>query len=119
VKLLADENILVGVVEWLRQNGHDVFSVRESMRGEEDERILQFAEQDGRLIVTDDKDFGELVFNRGLNSHGVVLARLHAVTLAERIARLTAIWPVVEEHSPGTFIVVTDQNVRVRPIGRP
>jgi predicted nuclease of predicted toxin-antitoxin system len=78
----------------------------------------KFAERDGRVIVTDDKDFGELVFNRSLNSHGVLLVRLHAVTLPERVARLAAIWPVVEEHSPGSFIVVTDRKVRVRPIRR-
>jgi predicted nuclease of predicted toxin-antitoxin system len=119
VKLIADENILVDVVEWLRDAGHDVFSVRESMRGQDDERILRYAEETGRVILTDDKDFGELVFNRGMNSQGIILVRLHAVTLSERIKRLKEIWPVVEEHSPGSFIVVTDQKVRVRPSRRP
>lgn len=62
--LLADENIQSEVVQWLRARGHDVVYVAESRRQTPDPMFLELARAEGRTILADDLDFGELVFRR-------------------------------------------------------
>jgi predicted nuclease of predicted toxin-antitoxin system len=77
MRLMADENVPSSVVRQLRELGHDVLSVRESLRGEADRVILERAVDEHRILVTQDKDFGELVFLLGTSGeYGVVLFRL-------------------------------------------
>src|SRR5690349_20144869 len=77
MQLLANENIPASVVQDLRARGHDVFSVKESMRGAEDPEILSRAQAESRVLLTQDKDFAELAFRSGLPAQcGVILFRL-------------------------------------------
>ena len=77
MRVIANENVTGTVVRKLRQHGHDVLSVKESMQGADDRSILQRAETDLRLIITQDKDFGELAYRYRLPaSCGSVLFRL-------------------------------------------
>jgi predicted nuclease of predicted toxin-antitoxin system len=66
MRILANENMAGSVVLALRDRGHDVLAAKESMRGEEDATILARAQAESRLVVTQDKDFGELAFRSGL-----------------------------------------------------
>ena len=85
---LADENVARRIVEWLRQRGDNVLYASDECAGEIDAAWLREAEAERRLILTSDKDFGELIFRDGLNSHGVVLFRLERLTVDARIKRL-------------------------------
>jgi predicted nuclease of predicted toxin-antitoxin system len=77
MRVLANENIPRTLLRELRDRGHDVLSAKESMRGEDDPAILARAQTEARLVVTQDKDFGELAFRFGLPaSSGVILFRL-------------------------------------------
>jgi predicted nuclease of predicted toxin-antitoxin system len=77
MRLLVNENVTGTVIEELRQRGHDVFSVKESMRSEKDDVILARAPAEERIVVTHEKDFGELAFRSRLPSAcGVILFRL-------------------------------------------
>jgi predicted nuclease of predicted toxin-antitoxin system len=60
MNLLVNENIPTSVVQSLRARGHDVLAVKETMRGADDPTILARAQVERRLLVTQDKDFGEL-----------------------------------------------------------
>lgn len=117
--LFADESTPRVIVQWLRDAGHDVTWATELQPGETDEAWLNLAEAEGRLIVTADKDFGDLVFRDGRNTHGVLLLRLHGLAFDERIARIAAAWAVVEANPTGSFIVVSEHKVRVRRTKRP
>jgi predicted nuclease of predicted toxin-antitoxin system len=119
MKFFADENVARPIVLWLRSCGQDVAYASEIRPGEADDVWLSEAESQERLILTCDKDFGELVFRHRLNSHGVVLLRLEEYPVAERIARLHSAWAVVEANPSGKFIVVTGRKVRVRPLNPP
>ncbi len=66
MRFLADENVTATVIRVLRQRGDDVLSVKESMRSERDEVILARAQAEQRIVVTHDKDFGELTFRSRL-----------------------------------------------------
>jgi hypothetical protein len=88
----------------------------EERPGQIDSAWLGHAEAEGRLIVTSDKDFGDLIFRDGLTSHGAVLIRLEKLGMDARIKRLEGAWSVVEANPSGCFIVITPRRVRVRPI---
>jgi len=77
MKLLANENFPLLAVKALQDLGHDVLWARTDMRGEADDVILHRAQAEDRVVVTFDKDFGELAFRWGLPaSCGVILFRL-------------------------------------------
>ncbi len=116
MRFLADENMHGGIVQWLRRQGHDVLWATETLRGSDDDVLLRIAQQQERLLLTADLDFGELVFRERLTSHGVVLLRMEDLMVQERIARLHTVWAILEAHSPGQFIVLTEERVRVRPL---
>ena len=102
-----------------RASGHDVLYAAEAAPGESDPTWVTRAEQDERVLLTADKDFGELVFRDGLSSYGVVLLRLDNLTVAEALARLRSVWSVVEANPTGQFIVITEKKVRVRSLTAP
>jgi hypothetical protein len=66
------------------------------------------------VIITSDKDFGELIFRDRLNSHGIVLIRMQRLSLRERLARLVTVWSSVEANPQGKFIVLIEGRVRIR-----
>ncbi len=76
MRILADENIARDIVAWLRSGGHDVLFAAKASPGTADIRWVETAEREQHVILTSDKDFGELVFRDRLTSHGVVLLRL-------------------------------------------
>jgi predicted nuclease of predicted toxin-antitoxin system len=116
MKFLADENVARRIVEWLRARGDEVLYAAEECAGEVDAEWLRRAEAEGRLLLSSDKDFGELIFRDGLNSHGVILIRLEKLSMDARLERLAQVWSVVQANPAGCFIVITPRRVRVRPL---
>jgi len=116
MRLLVNENVTRTVIYELRQRGHDVLSVKESMRSENDAVILARAQAEQRIVVTQDKDFGELAFRAKLPAEcGVILFRL---TASDRDRDNARILEALESRSDwaGHFSVVTDDRIRVRPL---
>ena len=72
----ADECVDAALVSRLRAAGHDVFYAAELAPGSTDVELIQRAQTENRLLLTEDKDFGELVFRAGMLVPGVVLLRL-------------------------------------------
>ena len=76
MRILADENFPGDAVAALRDQGHDVLWVRADAPGITDREVLSLAQAEGRIVITFDKDFGELAFRFGLPaSSGIVLFR--------------------------------------------
>ena len=84
MNLLIDESVDRQTVARLRQEGHDVLYVAEMEPGITDDLVLNRANERNALLVTADKDFGELVFRQGLTSAGVLLLRLHGLSLGNK-----------------------------------
>lgn len=77
MRFLANENFPRAAVEALRADGHDVSWIRTEAQGIPDDAVLARAHADGRVLLTFDKDFGELVLKRGARaSHGIILFRI-------------------------------------------
>jgi len=116
VKFLADESIDRPIVERLRQDGHQVLYVAELGPGMPDDEVLGLANRETALLLTVDKDFGEMVFRRRLHTHGVVLIRL-AGLLPARKAEIVAL--AIREHLaelPRSFAIVTRGMFRLRRV---
>lgn len=113
MRILANENIAGAVVDELCARGHDVVWVRAERPGAGDEDVLAWAVAEHRLLVTFDKDFGQLVFSKGATATcGIVLFRLRMagpVALAKRVA------DVLEQRSDwqGCFSVVEEAHLRM------
>jgi len=80
MNILADKNIDEQIIETLRKNGHNVLYAGEMSPGISDKVVLSKANKMNALLLTADKDFGELVFRQHLISKGVILMRLAGMT---------------------------------------
>src|SRR5271154_1111668 len=119
MRFLVNENVTAAVIAGLRQRGHDVLSVKESMRSEDDDVILARAQAEQRIVVTHDKDFGELAFRCELPaSCGVILFRLTPCDRDMANARILEALGSRNDWA-GHFSVVTDDRIRVRPLSVP
>ncbi|MFM7103808.1 MAG: DUF5615 family PIN-like protein [Verrucomicrobiota bacterium] len=114
MRLCANENIGRETVEALRRAGHDVLWVRESAPGSADADVLAFAQTGRRLLLTFDKDFGDLVYRHGaLASSGVMLFRISQTSpshVADRICAVVA----SRDDWEGHYSVVDDTVIRMR-----
>ncbi len=102
------------LVDALREAGHEVHAVAEVMAGSADEAVLALAVREHAVLITADKDFGELVFQRRAVPAGVLLLRLVGLPQREKIARLLR---AVREHGaelPCAFAVLTTRALRFR-----
>lgn len=116
MKLLANENFPRLAVEALRDAGHDVLWARTDMAGEADDTILQRAQDEERLVVTFDKDFGELAYRWGLPANcGVLLFRLRMQS-PEHVRGRVLETLAARSDWQGTFAVIEEYRVRVRPL---
>jgi predicted nuclease of predicted toxin-antitoxin system len=116
MRLLANENISASVIQGLRGASHDVLSTKESMTGAKDEVILKRALAEKRILLTFDKDFGELAFRSHLPaSCGVILLRLTPKGREHDVQRIITVL-LSREDWVGAFWVVSDSRIRKRAL---
>lgn len=114
IKFLADENLPRQIVEQLRALTLDVVWAAEMTPGIDDADWLTIGRREKRILLTDDKDFGEVVFAKGLSGGGIVLLRLYRLSLPMKVANLEPRWPKILSHAEGNFVVVTEDRIRIR-----
>jgi predicted nuclease of predicted toxin-antitoxin system len=112
VRFLVDECTGPAVGHWLRAQQHDVFSIYETARGMNDDEVIRRAFAEGRIIVTNDKDFGEKIYRERLPHKGVILLRLADERSAVKIGVLQRLLSSHANRIPGQFVVVTETKVR-------
>jgi predicted nuclease of predicted toxin-antitoxin system len=115
VKFTVDESTGKAVAEYLRAAGHDVLFVAEQMPEADDPPILTRTFSEGRILITNDKDFGELVHRLGQVHHGVLLLRLRNESPTNRVR---VVKTVLEQHADRLadhFVVAAEGGVRIRP----
>jgi predicted nuclease of predicted toxin-antitoxin system len=117
MRLPADENFPGAAVKALRAAGHDVAWVQGEAPGSKDEIVLQLAQDEERVLITFDKDFGELAFRRGLPaSSGIILLRIITPS-AEYVAQVVGEAIRQREDWVGHFSVVEDKRIRMTRLG--
>jgi len=110
---IVDESTGVVVARWLRSLGHDILSISEDRPRMMDEDILALAVRDDRVVVTNDKDFGDLVFRDGRPHRGVILLRLVDDRMSSKIAGLMRLFEEFPEDIQDCFVVVTERSIRI------
>jgi len=110
--LLADENVHTSIIDRLRRSGYTVISIRETMGGASDREVLQKATAIPAILVTEDSDFGELVFAHGIPAIGVIYLRY---SWAELDAVIQAMLTVLSTRDAiGSFFAITPRKIRER-----
>src|SRR5215213_9465538 len=116
MNLLADESVDRHIVERLRQDGFEVLYVAEMEPGVPDIVVLERANEKTALLVTADKDFGELVFREGrLSSGGVVLIRLAGLSAGRKAEIISKVFEERGSEFAHAFTVISPGRVRIRP----
>ena len=114
MKFIVDESAGRAVSDYLHEIGYDVIAVTEVMPQADDQIILNRAARELRVLITNDKDFGELVFRNGQAHHGVLLLRLQDESAANRVRIVKAVLEQYAEPLKKYFIVATERGVRIR-----
>jgi predicted nuclease of predicted toxin-antitoxin system len=115
MNLLADEDVDGPIVERLRQDGHDVLYIAEIDAGVPDEEVLRRANEKMALLVTADKDFGEMIFRQNLlNAGGVVLIRLAGLSPERKAKLVSKVFHDRGAEFPHAFSVISVGRVRIR-----
>ena len=114
MNFVADESVDAAIVYRLRQDGHTLYYIAEMERGIDDDQVLELTNQQNTILLTADKDFGELVFRLRRVSSGIILFRLSGLS-ANQKAIITSI--AIQGHLDelmGAFIVISPNAIRIR-----
>ena len=112
MRFLVDECTGPSVAHWLSQEGHDVFSVYDDAPGIKDDEVIRRAVAERRILITNEKDFGERVFRERQAHQGVVFLRLSDERSVNKISVLRCLIANYGDRIAGQFVVVTETQVR-------
>jgi predicted nuclease of predicted toxin-antitoxin system len=116
VRLISDENVPWPLVRALRDDGHDLYSVYEEMRSQSDVLVLQKAVVEQRVLLTFDRDFGEMIFSKGFASPpGVIFVREVPRSLIETIEAVRSVVNAPSPRIDGYFVAI-DRKTRYHPL---
>ncbi len=114
MNFLADEGVDKQIVVRLRAEGHSVSYVTEMAPGIPDDEVLIRANQESALLLTADKDFGEMVYRQHRLASGVVLIRLAGLSAVQKAQIVASAIAVHIEEMSKSFTVIEPGRVRVR-----
>ncbi|MBT3209200.1 MAG: DUF5615 family PIN-like protein [Bacteroidetes bacterium] len=114
MKLVVDESVDFGIIIRLRQNGIIVLSILEDFSGIKDTEVLKIAIANRSLLITEDKDFGELTYRLRFEHTGILLIRLNEINRKERIEIVLEIIEKHYEKLKGNFSVLTKRGLRMK-----
>ncbi len=113
IKFLVDECTGPNVAKWLTEMGYTVYSIFDNNPGLGDEVIIQKAQAENWVIITNDKDFGDLIFRDHFKHSGVILLRLQNERSSNKINGLKRVLEECASQIKNNFVVVTETNIRV------
>ena len=112
--IVADESVDFGIVKLLRAESINVLAIAEEHSGITDFKVLEFAVKRNALLITEDKDFGELAFRLKYKHKGILLIRLSDIPRKERIKTVQEIILEHAEKLKGNFSVLNSQGLRIK-----
>ena len=112
--LMADESVDFGIITKLRSKKLVVYSIAEDSPGIPDFEVLQIAVDKSCILITEDKDFGELTYRLKLTHSGVILLRLSDLPRQERIQFATEMIEKFMDKLKGSFAVLSVRGLRIK-----
>ncbi len=116
MKFLIDESSGRKLFSFLLSREYDVRFVSDTMPGALDRDVLAFAEKEGRILITNDKDFGELIFRLKMLSHGVILLRLKDERTRNKIYYLNYLITNYSDRLENHFTIIKEGKIRIRKL---
>jgi predicted nuclease of predicted toxin-antitoxin system len=113
MRFMVDECVGPGIAAWLRTNSHDAISVFDLFTGMDDSDVLEKAVSGNRILITDDKDFGDMVVRQGMKHKGIVLLRLNDDHFPNRVRVLSRLLTQYSDQLKNNFVVVTEKAIRI------
>jgi len=114
LKFLVDVGVGEKVEDFLYKNGYDILSVRKLNPRISDSEIINIAAKDNRIIITMDKDFGELIYNSGLIHKGILLLRTENCSGDKKAKILSEILINYSSELEENFCVFSKDRLRIR-----
>lgn len=114
MKFLIDESVEYRLVIFLRDADYDTSSIAELSSGSDDETVLSTAYKENRILITNDKDFGELIYKLSLPHKGIILFRLIEESYQSKINKLEHILKKFKEKLSNNYTTVSDTKIRFR-----
>lgn len=115
MQIVADESLERQISDALRHAGHTVYAIAEEAPSIPDMEVLSVANGRQALLITADKDFGELAYRQGLAHHGIVLCRLEGESPEDKADIVQSVFRLYAPEMSGAFCVITPRSVRIRP----
>ncbi len=116
LSFIVDESIDHRIVQLLREADLEIHSVAEISPGTADQSVIELAVEKRSIILTDDKDFGEMVFRQSQDCPGVILLRLAGLDFITRAQLIIDVIKKLGEDIKGKFVVLNPERVRIRSI---
>ncbi len=116
MKFLADESVDIPVYFYLKEKGYVIDHISFLNKGIEDTEVLRLAFVKRRILITVDKDFGDLAFHAKRPSYGIILYRLSGLNNLEKSRVIESVINEQSSKLPGNFTVITKKQVRIRKL---
>jgi predicted nuclease of predicted toxin-antitoxin system len=116
MRWLVDECVDAALVDLLHAAGHDVICMSDVEPRASDAHVMDRAQREGRLLLTEDKDFGDLVFRQALLVPGIVLLRIDPARRSLKPARLRAAVEQLGDALLGRYTVIEESRLRSRQL---
>lgn len=114
MRFLADEGCDGTLVRLLRERGHNVVHIAETNIGATDDAVLNQATNERQILITEDKDFGELIYRQQLAHAGIILLRVDATLRKNKANRIFNIIDLYGDCLHDCFVVIQNSRTRVR-----
>ncbi len=115
LSFVADEIFDFAVVKQLRDKGYSVLAIAESFFSIPDPQVLQIVTDRKAILLTEDKDFGELVHRLRMPHCGILLVRLLKISSAEKSQRICEVIEKLGNELRNSFSVLSNDQLRIRP----
>lgn len=116
VKCLADEGFSFLITTVLRKEGYDVKWIGDIASGADDTIVFEISREDGRIILTEDKDFGELAIRFKHKTSGIILLRIEPDKKELREKKVLELFRNFPDKLKGSLIIIDEQKFRFRKI---
>jgi len=118
LKFLVDVGVGKKVEEYLLEKRYDTKAVRSLDQSMPDQEIIRLAALEKRIVITMDKDFGELVYHSGMDHCGILLLRLEDATGSEKQQVIAKILAKYADNMKNNFCVYQNKKFRFRKLSR-
>lgn len=113
-KFLADESVDFRIVRSLRDDDYEIQAIVELDPGLSDDDVLKMANDIEAILITEDKDFGELTFRLKKPNKGIILIRMSGVPIQDKIDKIKLVLQDYIDQLSDSFTIISENKIRIK-----